>query len=103
VFEIEFYYKYAALDLLTPLVWLWGPIMLYLIIIKNNKNMTVQELIDELTEMKNAGQGDMELVLSITDHTDYEYNLDFPDFDIENVFDDDFDSLTDYCVFRVSI
>jgi hypothetical protein len=77
--------------------------MLYLIIIKNNKNMTVQELIDELTEMKNEGHGNMELVLSITDHTDYEYNLDFPDFDIENVFDDDFDSLTDYCVFRVSI
>jgi hypothetical protein len=103
VFEIGFYYKYAELGLLTPLVWLWGSIMLYLIIIKNNKNMTVQELIDELTEMKNEGHGDMELVLSITDHTDYEYNLDFPDFDIENVFDDDFDSLTDYCVFRVSI
>ena len=103
MFEIEFYYKYAELDLLTPFVWLWGSIMLYLIIIKNNKNMTVQELIDELELMKQDGLGNMELVLSITDHTDYEYNLDFPDFDIENVFDDDFDSLTDYCVFRVSI
>jgi len=65
--------------------------------------MTVQELIDELTEMKNQGHGDMELVLTVTDHTDYDYNLDFPDFAIENVFDDGFDSLTDYCVFRVSI
>jgi hypothetical protein len=45
----------------------------------------------------------MELVLSVTDHTDWEYNLEFPDFDIENVFDDGYDSLTDYCVFRVSI
>ncbi len=53
--------------------------------------------------MKNQGHGDMELVLTVTDHTDYDYNLDFPDFDIENVFDDGFDSLTDYCVFRVSI
>jgi hypothetical protein len=77
--------------------------MLYLIIIKNNKNMTVQELIDELELMKQDGLGNMELVLSITDHTDYEYNLDFPDFDIENVFDEGYDSLTDYCVFRVSI
>jgi hypothetical protein len=65
--------------------------------------MTVQELIDELTEIKNAGQGNMELVLSVIDHIDFEYNLDFPDFDIENVFDDGYDSLTDYCVFRVSI
>ena len=67
--------------------------------------MTVQELIDELTEMKNQGHGDMELVLTVTDHTDYDYNLDFPDFGITNVYDefDDFDSETDYCVFEVSI
>lgn len=65
--------------------------------------MTVQELIDELTEMKNQGHGNMELVLTVTDHTDYDYNLDFPDFDIENVFDEGYDDLTDYCVFRVSI
>ena len=67
--------------------------------------MTVQELIDELTEMKNAGQGDMELVLSVTDHTDWTYNLDFPDFDIQNVYDEDgeYEDETDYCVFSVSI
>jgi len=65
--------------------------------------MTVQELIDQLTELKEQGHGEMELVLSVTDHTDWEYNLEFPDFDIENVFDDGYDSLTDYCVFRVSI
>lgn len=65
--------------------------------------MTVQELIDELTEMKNAGQGDMELVLAVTDHTDWTYNLEFPDFDIKNVYDEDYDNETDYCVFEVSI
>jgi hypothetical protein len=65
--------------------------------------MTVQELIDELTEMKNAGQGNMELVLSVTDHTDWEYNFEFPGFDIGNVFDDDFDDLTDYGICEVSI
>jgi len=67
--------------------------------------MTVQELIDELTEMKNAGQGDMELVLSITDHTDWTYNLEFPGFDVGNVYDEDgeFDDETDYCVCEVSI
>jgi hypothetical protein len=67
--------------------------------------MTVQELIDELELMKQDGLGNMELVLSITDHTDYEYNLDFPDFDIDKVYDEsgDFDDETDYCVFKVSI
>ena len=65
--------------------------------------MTVQELIDELTEMKNAGQGNMELVLSVTDHTDWEYNFEFPGFDIGNVFDEDFDDLTDYGICEVSI
>ena len=47
--------------------------------------MTVQELIDELELMKQDGLGNMELVLSITDHTDYTYNLDFPDFDIASL------------------
>ena len=67
--------------------------------------MTVQELIDELELMKQDGLGNMELVLSITDHTDYEYNLDFPDFDIDKVYDEngEFDDETDYCVFKVSI
>jgi len=65
--------------------------------------MTVQELIDQLTELKNEGLGEMELVLSVTDHTDWEYNFEFPGFDIGNVFDDDFDDLTDYGVCEVSI
>ncbi len=46
--------------------------------------MTFQELIDELTRLKDAGFGETELVLSVTDHTDWTYNLDFPGFDIEN-------------------
>ena len=65
--------------------------------------MTVQELIDQLTELKNEGLGEMELVLSITDHTDWEYNFEFPGFDIGNVFDEDFDDLTDYGICEVSI
>ncbi len=43
--------------------------------------MTVQELIEELTRLKDAGFGETELVLSVTDHTDWTYNLDFPGFD----------------------
>ena len=67
--------------------------------------MTVQELIDELEFIKEQGFGNTELVLSVTDHNDYTYNLDFPDFGIKNVYDefDDFNSETDYCVFEVSI
>jgi hypothetical protein len=66
--------------------------------------MKISELIESLEQLKKEN-GDMELVLSVTDHTDYTYNLDFPDFDIENVYDEsgDFDDETDYCVFRVSI
>jgi hypothetical protein len=45
----------------------------------------------------------MELVLSVTDHTDWEYNFDFPGFDVGNVFDEDFDGLTDYGICEVSI
>jgi hypothetical protein len=65
--------------------------------------MTVQELIDQLTELKEQGHGEMELVLSVTDHTDWEYNFEFPGFDVGNVFDDDFDGLTDYGICEVSI
>ena len=48
---------------------------------------------------------DMEVVLSVTDHTDHEYNFDFPGFDVGNVYDEDgeFDDETDYCVCEVSI
>ena len=65
--------------------------------------MTIQELIEELTRLKDAGFGETELVLSVTDHTDWTYNLDFPGFEIGNVFDDDFDGLTDYGICEVSI
>jgi hypothetical protein len=65
--------------------------------------MTVQELIEELTRLKDAGFGETELVLSVTDHTDWTYNLDFPGFEIGNVFYDDFDGLTDYGICEVSI
>ena len=65
--------------------------------------MTVQELIEELTRLKDAGFGNTELVLSVTDHTDWTYNLDFPGFEIGNVFDEDFDGLTDYGICEVSI
>jgi hypothetical protein len=39
VFEIGFYYKYAELDLLTPLVWLLCTVLLYSDIIKKYNNM----------------------------------------------------------------
>ena len=67
--------------------------------------MTVQELIDQLTELKNEGFGETQLVLSVTDHTDWTYNFDFPGFDIGSVFDEDegFDEETDYGVCEVSI
>jgi hypothetical protein len=65
--------------------------------------MTVQELIDQLTELKNEGFGNTELVLSITDHTDWTYNFNFPGFDINNVYDEEFDSDTDYGVCEMSI
>ena len=68
--------------------------------------MTVQELIDQLTELKNEGFGETQLVLSVTDHTDWTYNFDFPGFDIGNVYDIDSefdDEVTDYGVCEVSI
>ena len=67
--------------------------------------MTIQELIDQLTELKNEGHGNTELVLSVTDHTDWTYNFEFPGFDISNVYDEDgeFDDETDYVVCEISI
>jgi len=66
--------------------------------------MKVSELIEQLKEIQSE-VGDIELVLSVTDHTDHEYNFDFPGFDIGNVFDEDgeFDDLTDYGICEVSI
>ena len=66
--------------------------------------MKISELIKDLTELQNEF-GDMELVLSVTDHTDHEYNFDFPGFDVGNVYDEDgeFDDESDYGVCEVSI
>ncbi len=52
-------------------------------------------------ELKDAGFGETELVLSVTDHTDWTYNLDFPGFDIENVYDEDDETHpTDYRIYK---
>jgi len=66
--------------------------------------MKISELIKDLTELQNEF-GDIEVVLSVTDHTDYTYNFDHPGFDVGNVYDEDgeFDDETDYCVCEVSI
>lgn len=66
--------------------------------------MKISELIKQLEELQQQN-GDMEVVLSITDHTDWTYNFNFPGFDVGNVYDEDgdFDDETDYCVCEVSI
>ena len=66
--------------------------------------MKVSELIEQLKEIQSQ-VGDIELVLSVTDHTDWTYNFDFPGFDIGNVYDEDgeFDDESDYGVCEVSI
>ena len=66
--------------------------------------MKISELIKDLTELQDEF-GDIEVVLSVTDHTDYTYNFDHPGFDVGNVYDEDgeFDDETDYCVCEVSI
>jgi hypothetical protein len=66
--------------------------------------MKISELIEQLNQLKTE-QGDMDVVLKVTDHTDWTYNFDFPGFDIDNVYDEsgDFDDETDYCVCSVSI
>jgi hypothetical protein len=66
--------------------------------------MKISELIKQLEELQQQN-GDMEVVLSVTDHTDWTYNFDFPGFDVDSVYDEDgeFDDETDYCVCGVSI
>jgi hypothetical protein len=66
--------------------------------------MKISELIEQLKELQQQN-GDMDIVLSVTDHTDWTYNFDFPGFDVGNVYDEDgeFDDETDYCVCEVSI
>ena len=66
--------------------------------------MKISELIESLKQLKKEN-GDMEVVMSVTDHTDWTYNFEFPGFDVGNVYDEDgeFDDETDYCVVGVSI
>ena len=66
--------------------------------------MKISEIIDHLNELKNEF-GDKEVVLQIKDHTDWTYNFDHPNFEIDNVYDDndDFDSEEEYCVCSISI
>ncbi len=66
--------------------------------------MKISEMIDHLNELKSEF-GDKEVVLSITDHTDWNYNFNHPGFNIENVYDEDgeFNSDEDYCVCSMSI
>lgn len=72
--------------------------------------MKISELIDQLKQLKKEF-GDKDVVLSITDHTDHNYNFDFPGFDISSVYDEDgeFESEDDdgneieYCVCDISI
>lgn len=66
--------------------------------------MKISEMIDHLNELKNKF-GDKEVVLSVTDHTDWTYILEHPSFEIDNVYDDDeeFDMDEEYCVCSISI
>jgi hypothetical protein len=66
--------------------------------------MTISEMIEQLTELK-AQHGDIEVVLNVTDHTDWDYNFEHPGFDVENVYDEDgdYDDETDYCVCSIQI
>jgi hypothetical protein len=64
--------------------------------------MTISELIENLKQIQEQ-IGDKEVVLQITDHTDWTYNFDFPGFEVDNVYDEDFDEDEDYCVCGVSI
>jgi len=64
--------------------------------------MKISEIIEHLNELKNEF-GDKEVVLQITDHTDWTYSFDHPGFKIDNVFDDYFDEEEEYCVCSISI
>jgi len=64
--------------------------------------MRISELIENLKQIQEQ-VGDKEVVLSITDHTDYTYNFDFPGFEVDNVYDEDFDDEEDYVVCSMSI
>jgi hypothetical protein len=52
--------------------------------------MKISEMIQHLTELQNEF-GDKEMVLSVTDHTDWTYNFHFPSFELDEVYDTDSD------------
>ena len=52
--------------------------------------MKTTELVKQLQELIEKN-GDKELVLQITDHTDWTYNFDFPSFELDEVYDEWFD------------
>jgi hypothetical protein len=68
--------------------------------------MNITELIEHLTQLKNE-HGDKDVVLKITDHTDWDYNFYHPGFIIDTVYDDgddgEFDEDTEYCICGISI
>lgn len=72
--------------------------------------MKISELIKQLQQLKKEN-GDMDVVLNVTDHTDHTYNFEFPGFGADVVYDEDgeFESEDDdgneifYCVCDVSI
>jgi len=64
--------------------------------------MKISELIENLKQIQEQ-VGDKEVVLSVTDHTDWTYNFDFPGFEVDNVYDDDFDDEEDYVVCSVNV
>ena len=72
--------------------------------------MKISELIEQLEQLKKEN-GDTDVVLSVTDHTDWTYHFSFPGFDMDTVCDIDgeFESEDDngdeifYCVCSISI
>jgi hypothetical protein len=64
--------------------------------------MTISEMIEQLTELK-AEHGDIEVVLNVTDHTDWDYNFEHPGFDVGEVYEEGFEEDTDYCICNIQI
>lgn len=52
--------------------------------------MKTSELISQLQELID-NNGDKELVLQVTDHTDWTYNFHFPSFELDEVYDTESD------------
>jgi len=52
--------------------------------------MKASELISQLQELIEKN-GDKELVLKVTDHTDWDYHFEFPSFELDEVYDDEFE------------